>query len=165
MTTVHTREQLFQTRSWKTLRRPGTAAEWITGADFDIFTVTGVHLVKALFGICTALIAGNILPLIEILTVVPAATVPLCAVTGGNWDTDVAGTFYGFTGLVTDDLFAGAVIGAQDAAAGTNDWNGGFVVLTTGVINIDNAAASTAGVIDWYITYLPMTPDAVITLL
>jgi len=165
MTTPHTqytREELHQTNTFQTVRRPGTAAEWIAGADFNIFTVTGVVVVSHCFGVCTTLIAGAIVPFLEITTVVPAATVPLCTL-AVSLDTDVAGTIYGWSGLIAGVLTPSAV-GAMELAAG-NTWAGGLIVLTAGVINVDNAIASTAGVIDWYITYLPMTTDGEITIL
>jgi len=162
MTTQFTREELLQTQTFQTVRRPGVAAEWIAGADFDIFTVTGIVLVSHCFGICTTLIAGAIVPFLEITTVVPAATVPLCAL-AASLDTDVPGSMYGWSGLIAGVLTVSAV-GAMELAA-ANTWSGGLIVLTDGVINVDNAIASTAGVIDWYITYLPMSAGAEITIL
>lgn len=158
MTTAYTREQLFQAKAWKTVRRPGTAAEWITGAAFDLFTVNGVVMVSSFFGICTTLIAGAILPTLRMTTLVPVATVDLSVIAVGSFDTHVAGSVYGITGLVTDDLVVCTVIGAQDGAA-TQSWNGNFIVLTAGTVIMLNGVASTAGVIDWYITYLPMAPN------
>lgn len=160
--TLFTREELLQTQTFQTIRRPGLAADWTGGADFDIFTVTGVVLVSHCFGIVTTLIAGAIVPFLEITTVVPAATVPLCAL-ALSLDTDVADTIVGWSGLIAGVLTASAV-GAMELAA-TNTWSGGLIVLTAGVINVDNAIASTAGVIDWYITYLPMSAGAAITAL
>ena len=152
-----TRAELIQTHSFQTVRRAGLAADFVPGADFDIFNVSGVVLVSDIFGIVTTLIgAGALLPFIEITTIVPAATVPLCAVVGAAINADVAGTMYRWSGLDTGVLQVTAV-GAADVQA-ADSWVGGFVVLTAGVINIDTAVAGT-GVIDWYITYLPMSQD------
>ena len=158
-----TREELMQTRALTTLRRPGTAAEWITGADFDIFTVTGVVLVTNCYGVCTTLITGAIVPLLEITTVVPVATVPMCAL-AVSLTGDVAGTLYGWDGLLAGVLNPSAGVGVMEMQA-VNTWTGGFLILTDGVINIENAIASTTGVIDWYITYIPMSADGSITIL
>ncbi len=158
-----TREDLMQTQALTTLRRPGTVAEWTAGADFDIFTVTGIVLVSNLFGVCTALITGAIVPLLEITTTVPVATVPLCAL-AASLTGDVAGSVYGWSGLLAGVLTPGAAVGMQELAA-TNTWTGGFLILTDGVINVENAIASTTGVIDWDITYIPMSADGAVTLL
>jgi len=160
--TLFTREELFQTQAFQTVRRPGAVADFTGGADFNIFTVTGVVVVSHCFGIVTALIAGAIVPFLEITTVVPAATVPLCAL-AVSLDTDVADTLVGWSGALAGVLTASAV-GAMELAV-TNTWAGGLIVLTDGIINVDNAIASTAGVIDWYITYLPMSVGAEITIL
>lgn len=163
MTTLFTREELLQTQTFQTTRRPGLVADFVPGADFDIFTVTGVVVVSDIFGIVTTVIgAGALLPFLEITTVVPAATVPLCAVVGAAINGDVAGTIYRWSGLVAGALTVAAV-GASDIAAAIT-WAGGLIVLTDGVINVDTAVAGT-GVIDWYVTYLPMTPASAITAL
>ena len=162
MTTQFTRQELLQTQTFQTLRRPGLAVDWTAGADFDIFTVTGVIVVSHLFGIVTTLIAGAIVPFVEITTVVPAATVPLCAL-ALSLDTDVAGTIVGMSGLIAGVLTASAV-GAMTLEA-VNTWAGNLIVLTAGVINVNNAIASTGGVVDWYITYLPMSTGGEVTLL
>ncbi len=158
-----TREDLMQTQALTTLRRPGNAAEWIAGADFDIFTVTGIIVVSNIFGVCTTLIAGAIVPFLEITTVVPAAQVPLCAL-ALTLNADPVDSVYGWSGLLAGVLTVGAGVGMQELAA-TNTWTGGLMVLTAGVINVDNAIASTAGVIDWYITYIPVSADGAVTIL
>ncbi len=158
-----TREELMQTRALTTLRRPGNAAEWIAGADFDIFTVTGVVIVTNCFGVCTTLIAGAIVPFLEITTVVPVATVPMCAL-ALTLNADPVDSIYGWSGLLAGVLTVGAGVGMQELAA-TNTWTGGFLILTDGVINVNNAIASTAGIIDWFITFIPMSADGDITIL
>lgn len=163
MTTQFTREELLQTHTFQTVRRPGVVTDWTPGgADFNIFTVTGVVLVSHLFGICTTTITGAIVPFLEITTVVPAAQVPLCALCL-SLNGDLPGTMYGWSGVIAGVLTASAV-GAMELAA-VNTWSGGFIVLTAGVINVDNAIAGTTGIIDWYITYLPMSTDGEVTVL
>ena len=160
MTTLFTRAELSQTHSFQTVRRAGLAADFVPGADFDIFNVSGVVLVADIFGIVTTVIGGNLLPFLEITTLVPAATIPLGAVVGANIDTDAAGTMYRWNGTIAGVLQVTAV-GASDVQAG-DSWTGGLVVLTAGVINVNTAVAGT-GVIDWYITYLPMSRDGEVT--
>jgi len=145
------------------VRRPGLAGDFVPGADFDIFNVNGVVLVADIFGIVTTVIgAGVLLPFLEITTVVPAATVPLCAVVGAGINADAVDTMYRWNGTLAGALQVTAV-GAADVQAG-DSWVGGLVILTAGVINVDTAVAGT-GAIDWYITYLPMSLDGEITIL
>ena len=161
--TLFTREELMQTNTFQIVRRPGLAADFAPGADFDIFTVVGVVLVSDIFGIVTTVIgAGALLPFLEITTVVPAATVPLCAVVGAGINGDLPGTMYRWDGLVAGVLQVTAVGAADVQAADT--WAGGLTVLTAGVINVDTAVVGT-GVIDWYITYIPLSADGEITIL
>ena len=161
MTTQYTRAQLAQNQTWKTVRRPGLAADFPAGADFDIFTVTGVILVSQILGHVTTVIgAGALLPFLEITTVVPAATVPLCAVVGAAINADAVDTMYGWIGTIAGPLLVTPV----GASQGTVTWGGEYIVLTAGVINVDTAVVGT-GIIDWYITYLPMSTGAVVTIL
>lgn len=162
MATQFTREELLQTHTFKTVRRPGLEADLADGVDFNIFNVAGIVLVSHMFGIVTTVIgAGVAVPFIEITTVVPAATVALCAAHAGI-NASAVDTMFGWDGLVATALTSSAV-GSMELAAG-NTWTGGFYVLTDGVINIDNAIVST-GIIDWYITYIPMSTDGEVTVL
>lgn len=161
-TQQYSRQELFQTNTFQTVRRPGLAADLAGGVDFDIFTVAGIVLVSHMFGIVTTVIgAGVAVPFIEITTVVPAATVALCAAHAGI-NASAVDTMFGWNGAVGTALTSSAVGSLELAAART--WAGAFLVLTAGVINIDNAAAST-GIIDWYITYLPMSINGEVTIL
>jgi len=159
MTTRYTRAELLQTNSFQTVRRPGLAGD--LAGDYNIFTVTGVVTVSHCFGIITTVIAGAAVPFLQIATAVPVATVPLCAL-HASLDTLVSGIIIGWNGIDGTALTESA-IGALDINA-ARTWAGGLIVLTEGVISVDNATPAT-GILDWYITYLPMSLDGEITIL
>jgi len=139
-------------RQMKICRRPGTAAELITGANFDIFTINGDAIVVLnLWGICTTLIAGAIVPQFS-FTPTGGAAIGLSAAML-SLDTDVAGTVYVWDGVTATVPGPATQIGYADSAEA--GWNGDPGILPAGVIRIVNAVASTAGVIDWYIAYIP----------
>lgn len=80
--------------------------------------------------------------------------------TSGDTDTVVTATALGAT-----DVTAGTILGVWDQGDGTTDfYPGGFalsgVVVTTGEIELVAADASADGVIDWYLTYVPLTAGA-----
>ena len=139
----------------KVLRRPGTAAELITGANFDIFEIQGnAVLVVNLWGIVTTLIDGAIVPRFS-FTPTGGAAVNMAAAMA-SLDTDVAGTVLVWDGVsATVPGPAGAIGWADSAEAG---WNGDPGILPVGVIRIVNGVVSVAGVIDWYICYIPCSP-------
>ena len=160
--TRYTRDQLYQARTFKTVRRAGVALELGT-ATFNSFTIANspVQIVD-LFGRCTQLIAGTALPRIQ-FTPTGGALVPLCAA-AVDIDTDAVNTIYTWSGLIAGVLTPSVQIGAADIAA-TANWGGGNLKLVPGVISITDAtaAAVTGGLIDWYITYLPLLDTGTIT--
>ncbi len=159
--TLGTRAQLFQSHTYRTVRRQGQAVD-LAGAAVNLFNVSGVVEVHYMFGVCTTLIgAGAAVPRLQFTPTVGAAQVPLCAA-AASIATDVAGTIYTWTGLVAGQLTPGGALGMSDVN-GNSDWAGGFIVLTAGAIQLTNAVDALAGVIDWYIMYLPQLPGTVIT--
>ncbi len=139
----------------KILRRPGTVAELITGANFNIFQVQGNAIVIVnLWGICTALIAGAIVPQFSFTPTGGAAVAMSAAM--ASLDTDVAGSVYVWDGVTATAPAPAAAIGYADSAE--FGWNGDPGILPVGIIRIVNGVASTAGVIDWYIAYIPGSP-------
>ena len=155
----YTRANLLNNQVYSTLRRPGLAGD--LAGDYDIFTVTGVILVYDIFGIITTVVANAAVPFLEFRSVVPAAVVPISAA-HASLDTIVAGGTVSWAGTAAGALTSGAVGAADRAAALT--WGGNFLVLTAGIIEVDNAVAGT-GILDWYITYLPLVAGTTVTVL
>ncbi len=156
MTTQFTREQLTQTRALRTVRRPGVALELGT-ATFDIFTITdGPILCFSLIGHATELVAGTAIPRLQFTPTGGGAQSGLC-VAAADIDTDAINTLYTWTGLLAGLLTPSVGIGHLDLTVA----QAGFaspITLTSGVIALTDAtaAAVTGGLIDWYITYLPL---------
>lgn len=116
----------------------------------QLFTVTGGEvLITALWGKCTTAMAGA--------NTVNLQTDP----TTGDTVVIVQATDLG-----TTDTAAGTTIGVTgEQIAGTTDFvKGGFalrdLVVTTGEIEADVTGAGADGAIEWYCTYVPLTPGA-----
>lgn len=165
MTTPYTRfsrEQLFQNRVFKTVRRVGLPSDLAGGVDFNIFNVSAPILVQYIFGhVTTAIGAGAAVPRIQ-FTPTGGAQVPLCAAAAAI-NGDAVNTIYTWSGLIAGALTPSAQIGAADLAA-TAQWSGGMLILVGGIIAVTNAVAST-GIIDWYISYLPLEDTTIVTAL
>lgn len=161
MATVLTRAQILQNQSIKTVRRAGLAADLVAGADFNIFNVSGVVEVYNFFGVVTTVIgAGAAVPRVQ-FTPTGGAQTPLCAA-AASIATDAVGTIYTVIGGATaTQLAPTAALGYADAAE--TAWVGPWI-LPAGIIAITNAVAST-GIVDWYISYVPLVNTTVITAL
>ena len=157
-----TRAQLTQTRIYRSVRRPGLYTD-IDGTGADLFTITGGPvLVYALFGHVTTLIgAGLAVPDLSFTPTGGGALTALCAA-AASIANDAVNTLYTWTGLLAGLLTPGVGIGHLDLTGA----EAGFaspITLTAGVISLVNAVDSVAGVIDWYITYLPFADATIIT--
>ena len=162
MTTQFTRTQLTQTRQFRTVRRAGVALELGT-ATFNIFTITGGPLlVYSIIGHCTELIAGTAIPRLQFTPTGGGAQTGLCAA-AADIDADAINTLYTWTGLLAGLLTPCVGIGHLDLTAA----QAGFALpltFTSGVIALTDATgvAVTGGLIDWYITYLPINTAGLI---
>lgn len=151
--------KLTYLQQMKVCRRAGAAIDWTAGVDFDIFTVNGdAILVVNLWGIVTTLMgAGAAIPQ---FTYTPA---------GGGGAVNMSAAMATIAAQPVDAIFVWdgvtATVPAPAAAAGWADsaefgWNGDPGVLPPGVINITNAVACNAGVVDYYIAYIPCSPGS-----
>lgn len=137
----------------KIARRPGVAADWTAGANFDIFTIQGhAVLVVNLFGIVTTLMgAGAAVPRFSFTPDGGVAINMAAAI--ADISTDVAGTIYVWDGVTATVPAPAAQIGWADSAE--FGWNGDPGVLPNGVIRIVNGVVCDAGIVDFYIAYIP----------
>lgn len=162
MTTLTRTQLVAQTRQHRTVRRRGLGLELGT-ATFNIFTITdGPVLLYRLIGHCTELIAGAALPRLAFTPTGGGAQTFMCAA-AADINTDAINTLYTWTGLLAGLLTPGVGIGHLDLTAAEE----GFfapICYTSGVIAITDAtaAAVVTGVIDWYITYLPLNAAGLI---
>jgi hypothetical protein len=131
----------------------GKTSDLTAGGDatYQVFTVAGGEvLITALWGVVD--------------TVIGVETGTLALVldpTTGTTQTPVAAS-----APSAADTAAGTTIGFRDQGDGTMDFeSGGFplpaLVVTTGEVEV-LAASSIDGVIDWYCTWVPLTPGATV---
>lgn len=138
----------------KVCRRIGDAGDWDPGVDFDIFTVNGdAILVFNLWGIVTTTMGAG-------------AATPRFAFnpTGAAPEINISNTITDISGIQEPNIFVWdgvtATVPAPGAQRGWADsaeagWNGDPAILPAGVILITNGTACNAGVVDFYIAYLP----------
>jgi len=158
----YTRDQLYQARQYKTLKRAGVGLELGT-ATFNLFTITnGPVLVYRLIGHATELIAGTAVPRLAFTPTGGGAQTFLSAA-AADIDTDAVNILYTWDGLLAGLLTPGVGIGHLDLTGA----EAGFVspiTLVSGVIALTDttAGAVTGGLIDWYISYLPLNDTGLI---
>jgi hypothetical protein len=145
-------------RNMKIARRAGLAADWTAGANFNIFQVQGnAILVVNLFGIVTTLMGvGAAVPQFTFTPTGGAAvfmSAAMATIAG-----DVAGSIYVWDGVTATIPAPAAQIGWADSAEA--GWNGDPGILPVGIISITNAVACNAGVVDYYICYIPCSPSS-----
>lgn len=164
------RQSFIQGRVINTVRRLGKVGD-LALASFNIFSIIGspVHI-YSLFGVVTTGLGATavVCRLQYTCSVVTgAALTPLCD-THATMISDPAGTIYYWSGLVAGHLIDnGAVAGTSKEGyldLTTSPWSGNFITLLPGVICVTNTVPGT-GVIDWYISYLPLLDEGVIAAL
>lgn len=132
----------------------GTKVEKSTGTlaatTIDLFTVTGDVLVTSLVGkVTTAITVANSYKLLHNPTT--GTTADLCTATDiGTTDTP-AGNLIGWQGLVGDSLLT---------APGKTPGLKQPIALTAGAIQ--HTSAGTDGVINWVLTYVPLSDDGAV---
>lgn len=158
-------------RQEKTVRRVGQAAgvggDWSPAADFGIFTIAGGPIkITSMFGHVTAVFAGaNAIPLITYGAANALCVVAVAAAFALNsllvWD----GSLTAVSGVLraTAALAHSQSTGSVGTAATAESWAGPILCLP-GQINIVNAggAADATGVVDWYLSYIPLTSNATV---
>jgi len=122
-----------------------------------LFTITGGPiLVTGIYGIVTTVLVGAANGTLQATTTTPAATVALSTTVA--IDNDAAGTSYRFvgaTGVLTPDTNGAKIIDPVTV----KDCK---FLVPIGNINFKGSAAAT-GVIKWYMTYKPLSPNSVVT--
>ncbi len=148
----------------RTTLKVSTAVEWLTGANFDLYVITGGPiLVRYLFGVVSTLMgAGAAVPQLRytsldgtVATVMDLAMATIAA--------DVAGSIYAWDGAVGTQMAPAAALGYADAAEYAWQGLGNFAILAPGTIDIVNGISINAGVIDWYLTWIPLQSGCAVT--
>ncbi len=174
---LKTEVDLIMSRQERTVRRvglgPGVPGDWSPAANFAIFDITGGPIqVTNLFGHVTAVFAGaNPTPLIDYAPDGAAvAWNPLCVIAVAAafalnalmvWD----GSLTAVSGVLRESggLGHSQGTGSVGTAATAESWVGRGMTLMPGDIRITNAGALDAtGMIDWYISYIPLFPQSLV---
>ena len=128
----------------------------VLNGDDPLFVITGGPiLVTSIIGIVTTVLVGAANGTLQATTTTPAATVALSTTVA--IDNDAAGTSYRFagaTGVLTPDANGAKIIDpvtVEDCK----------FLVPIGNINFKGSAAAT-GVIKWYMTYKPLSPNSVV---
>lgn len=158
---MYTRAQLSQTRAVRTVKRAGVADELILNADIDLFNVSGPVLVTSIFGIVKTVLAGAGIIQFHFADADGLAAGNISAVALSLAATPVNGII-SWDGLIAGVPAAGAVAGVL--ATNEKTWNGPMT-LSEGVISITTITAAITGLIDFYVTYIPLDAETVITAL
>jgi len=145
------------------------AGDWTPAANWNIFSITGGPVrVTGLFGHVTALFTGTATPLIQFApsNVLPLVWNPLCVIAvAAAYPLNSFLVWDGSLTAVSGVLRASAQVGHNQAtdsvgtAATADSWSGP-IDLMTGFIRINNAVADATGAVDWYCTWIPLTPQS-----
>ena len=158
-------------RQERTVRRFGRAAgvggDWSPAADFNIFTIAGGPIkITSMFGHVTAVFAGaNAIPLITLGAANALCVVAAAAAFALNallvWD----GSLTAVSGVLraTAALSHSQSSDSIGTAASAESW-AGTILCMPGAINIVNVggAADATGVVDWYLSYIPLTSGSAV---
>jgi len=125
--------------------------------DDDLFTITGGPIRAKITGLVTTIIGGSANGKLTITTTTPSATVDLNAAAVAI-DNDAAGTSYRNIGATSVFTPATAGIVLIDPVT-VEDCE---FLLPIGTVKFNSSAAQ-SGVVKWYMTYWPLSPNSVVT--
>jgi hypothetical protein len=162
----HSEEQaLIYLRQERTLRRIGTNADYTPGGNFNIFTITGGPIkITGMFGhVRIACTGAALVPLITFTPTGGGAASAMCTVAVGAahainvvlaWDGTLAGVLAPTVGVGH----------GQAGPASAQGFVAGGIMAIPGIISITNATADATAVIDWYMSFFPLTEAASVTI-
>jgi len=151
-------------RQEKTARRIGTNADFTPGGNFNIFRVTGGPIkITFMFGHVTIACTGAVLvPLIQFTPTLAGAASALCTVAVGA--AHAQNVVLMWDGLLASVLAPTAGVG-HGQSGGVESFDGGTILVMPGIISIVNATADATAVIDWYMSFIPLTAESAVTVL
>ena len=166
---------LIYQRQEKTVRRagvgPGAGGDWSPAANFNIFNIAGGPVrVTGIWGHVTAVFAGaNATPIVaQTLAGGALANMSVIAVAAAFalntfliWD----GSLTAVSGVLRASAAVGhtQVTDSVGTPASAESWAGPIVVVP-GIISIVNAGDLDAtGMVDWYLSYIPMRDGATVS--
>ena len=151
-------------RQERTLRRIGTNADYTPGGNFNIFGITGGPIkITGMFGHVTVACTGALLvPLITFTPTLAGAASNLCTVAVGA--AHALNVVLTWDGLLASVLAPTVGVGHGQSGA-VESFDGGYIICMPGIISITNATADATGVIDWYMSFIPLSAEAAVTVL
>jgi len=129
----------------------------LTGND-NLFVIAGGPVRCKIVGFVTTIIGGAANGDLQIVTTTPAATLDLNAAPVAI-DNDAAGTIYQNRGATSVFTPAATLGGALVDPVSVEETE---LILTPGTVHFRSSAAQT-GVIEWYMTYTPLSPLSTVT--
>ena len=148
----------------RVVKCPGLATDLAPAtAGITIWTIQNDPIyVKYIFGVVVQTVTGAARPFLNFISSAAYGTVTtaICALSASLAGV-TAGTVLQMTGVTAGILTVGAVSGIRSVGEATGVWaNGDYVVMCPGVIQIVNAtSAGATGNIDWYMLYVPGSPN------
>lgn len=139
--------------------RRGVVGELVNAATVNLFTVQNndVH-VTGILGKVTALMDANATT-VQLRIIPTGGAQQALSAASGALNGQLVDTYLEPTGALAAAITITNTYGTGVALMVTNDW-----ILTPGIINIlVGGATQVTGVIDWWIEYRPLAPDAAIT--
>lgn len=151
-----------QAREIQTVRRPGEALDIHPANTVDLFTITGSPvLLYRLFGVITTLFGATLGTLqFRFTPTGGGAITDMCAASAALNDT-AQNVCLCWDGTLAGTIVVGVGVGHLDLT-GTEAGFASPITCTPGTIHLTNATGMTSGVVDWYISYLPLTADGLI---
>lgn len=122
-------------------------------------------IVKNIFGVVTTVIgAGAATPFLQLTAnaAYGAVVAPICALSA-SIATQGIGRILQMTGVAAGILTISLVVGKRATGEATGLWASDVVILCPGVVQIVNATSAVTGVVDWYMLYVPTSPQSKVT--
>jgi len=167
-------QTLTYLRQEKVVRRvgigPGVGGDWSPAANFNIFNIAGGPVkITGIWGHVTAVFAGNATPIVS-HTPTGGVAANMCVIAGAAaYALNTFLTWDGSLTAVSGVLRASGSVGFTQSTdsvglpATAESW-AGPIVAVPGIIRITNGwAADATGMVDWYLSYIPMIDGATVT--
>jgi len=165
---------LLYQRQEKTVRRagvgPGVGGDWSPAANFNIFNIAGGPVrITGIWGHVTAVFAGTATPIVS-HTPTGGAAANMCVIAvAAAYALNTFLTWDGSLTAVSGVLRASAAVGFTQSTdsvgtpATAESWVG-TIVAVPGIIRITNGGVADAtGMVDWYLSYIPMRDGATVS--
>ena len=151
-----------QSREIETVRRPGLAGDIDGAGTTDLFTITdGPVLLYRLFGVITTVLGIGAGTFRFVFTPTGGGALTNMNAVSGALNGTAQNVCLQWAGTLAAAMVVGVGVGHLDLT-GTEAGFASPITVTSGVIGLLVATGVTTGVVDWYISYLPLNADGLI---